>query len=184
MNIKQSHIVLDTCCILNFYASGKFLEILEAMPAQVVITEVVRLQELKTLQYLEDDVNKGAIYFEKAIADGLILIIDFESELEEETFINYASEIGDDGESATFAVAFHREWSVATDDKRAISFLRKEAPHIQIISSLDAIKYWSDKSNLDIIELKAVLNSIRVKGKYKPHKNHPLIDWWEDIMKA
>jgi hypothetical protein len=67
MNIKQSHIVLDTCCILNFYASGKFSEILEAIPAQVVVTEVVRSQELTTLQRLENQESEGAIHFDKVV---------------------------------------------------------------------------------------------------------------------
>ena len=184
MNIKQSHIVLDTCCILNFYASGKFLEILEAIPAQIVVTEVVRSQELKTLQVLEnEEENKGAIYFEKAIKEGLISIVDFESEAEAETFINYIAQMKDEGESATFAIAFHREWSVATDDKRAISFLKKEAPHIQIVSTLEVIKHWSEKSNIDAVTLKAALSSIRVRARYQPPRNHLLLSWWETAMK-
>lgn len=183
MNIKQSHIVLDTCCILNFYASGKFLEILEAIPAQVVVTEVVKSQELKTLQRLGNEENEGAIYFEKAIKEGLVLIVDFESEEEAETFINYTAQMKDEGESATFAIAFHREWSVATDDKRAISFLKKEAPHIQIISTLEAIEHWSRKSNIDSATLKSALSAIRVRAKYQPPRNHPLLSWWENAMK-
>jgi predicted nucleic acid-binding protein len=168
MNIKQSHIVLDTCCILNFYASEKFLEILEVIPAQVVVTEVVRSQELKTLERLGSEENEGANYFEKAINEGLILIVDFESEAEAQTFINYTAQMKDEGESATFAIAFHREWAVATDDKRATSFLKQEAPHIQIISTLEAIEYWSRKSNIDPATLKATLSAIRVKARYQP----------------
>ena len=183
MNIKQSHIVLDTCCILNFYASGKFLEIVEAIPAQIVVTEVVRSQELKTLQVLENEESKGAIYFEKAVKESIISIVDFESEAEAETFINYTAQMKDEGESATFAIAFHREWSVATDDKRAISFFKKEAPHIQIISTLEAIEHWSESSNIDSAILKAALIAIRVKARYQPPRNHPLLSWWETAMK-
>jgi hypothetical protein len=108
MHIKHSHIVLDACCILNFCASGRFIEILKAIPAQVVVTEVVSTQELMTLQRLTDEQNEGAEQFEKAIAQGLLLIVTFESEEEEETFVNYAFEMGDDGESATGAIAVHR----------------------------------------------------------------------------
>jgi hypothetical protein len=183
MNIKQSHIVLDTCCALNFYASGNFLEILASIPAQVVVTEVVRTQELKTLQRLGTEQNEGAIYFEKAIREGLISIVDFESEAEAETFINYTAQMKDEGKSATFAIAFHREWSVATDDKRAISFLKKEAPHIQIVSTLESIEHWSVKSNIDSATLKAALSAIRVKARCQPPRNHPLLSWWETAMK-
>jgi predicted nucleic acid-binding protein len=183
MNIKQSHIVLDTCCILNFYASGKFSEILEAIPAQVAVTEVVRSQELTTLQQLENQESEGKIYFDKVVTEGLISIVDFESEAEAETFINYTAQMRDEGESATFAIAFHREWAVATDDKRAISFLKKEAPHIQIVSTLEAIEHWSKKSNIDSATLKVALSAIRVRARYQPPRNHPLLSWWETAMK-
>ncbi|WP_293145665.1 MULTISPECIES: hypothetical protein [unclassified Microcoleus] len=183
MNIKQSHIVLDSCCILNFYASGKFLEILQAIPAEIVVTEVVRSKELKTLQRIENEESEGAIYFDQAVQEGLISIVDFESEAEAETFINYTAQMRDEGESATFAIAFHREWTVATDDKRAIAFLRKEAPHIQIVSTLEIIEHWSEKSNIDSVTLKAALTAIRVRAKYQPPRNHPLLIWWETAMK-
>ncbi|MGB7251403.1 MAG: hypothetical protein WBC73_20885, partial [Phormidesmis sp.] len=101
MYIKHSHVVLDACCILNFSASGHFLEILKAIPAQVVVTEVVRKQELITLQRLKNEENEGAVQFETAIAQGLLSVVDFESDKEKEMFVNYVFELGDDGESAT-----------------------------------------------------------------------------------
>ncbi len=184
MNIEKSHIILDTCCILNFYASGHFLEILKAIPAQVVIAEVVKSKELTTFQRVADEENEGAIYFEKGVENGLIVITDFESEIEAETFINYAAQMRDEGESATFAIAFSRDWVVATDDKRATSFLKKEAPHIQIFSTLTIIKYWSDKSSIDSATLKEALTAIRVKARYQPPRNHPLLSWWESVMNS
>jgi hypothetical protein len=38
----------------------------------------------------------------------------------------------------------HRQWAIATDDKRATSFLKKEAPHLQILSTSEIIKNWSE----------------------------------------
>lgn len=183
MQISHSHVVLDACCVLNFCASGHFIAILKSIPAQVVVTEVVREKELITLRRLEDEGNEGAIQFETAIIRGLLLVVDFDSELEEETFINYASELGDDGESATCAIATHRRWAIATDDKKAISFAKKEISHIQILSTLEIIKNWSEKANLASIELRTVLGAIRIKGRYVPHRNHPLLSWWENLMK-
>jgi hypothetical protein len=183
MHIQHSHIILDACCVLNFCASENFLAILKAIPAQVVVTEVVRQQELKTLQRLEGEANEGVIQFETAIKQGLLVVVDFESEVEEETFVNYAFELGDDGESATGAIAVHRGWSIATDDKKAISFFKQMAPNLQILSTLEIVKHWSEIEDLGSTELKTTLNSIRVKGRYAPHKNHPLLQWWEDAMR-
>jgi len=182
MQIRHSHVVLDACCVLNFCASGHFIAILKSIPAQVVVTEVVREKELITLQRLEDEENEDAVQFETAITQGLLSVVDFESELEEETFVNYAFELRDDGESATCAIALHRGWAIATDDKKAVSFSQKEAPHLQIFSTLEIIKSWSEGENFTSIELRTVLRAIRTKGTYMPHRNHPLFGWWENLM--
>ncbi|MCP2727880.1 hypothetical protein [Limnofasciculus baicalensis] len=182
MYIRHSHLVLDACCVLNFCASGNFLAILQAIPAQVVVSEVVKDQEIKTLQSLEDEENEGILQFEKAIESGLLLVVDFASEAEEETFVNTAFVLRDDGESATFAIAFHRDWGIATDDKKAISFFQKEAPQLQILSTLEIVKHWSEQKNIDAAKLKITLSAIRIKGRYIPRRNHPLLSWWENAM--
>jgi predicted nucleic acid-binding protein len=182
MQISHSHLVLDACCILNFCASEHFIKILKSIPAQVVVTEVVRERELTTLQSIKEEENRGAVQFETAIEQGLLLIVDFESDLETETFVNYAAELGDDGESATCAIAIHRGWAIATDDKKATSFFLKEAPHIQVLSTLEIIKNWSEETHLTPFELRAILGIIRTQGRYIPHKSHPLHSWWGELI--
>lgn len=179
MQILHSHVLLDACCILNLSASGHLLEILQAIPAQVVVTQVVRERELKTLQRLENEENEGAIQLEAAIAQGVMIVVDFQSESEETSFVNYVFELGDDGESACCAIAVHRGWAIATDDKKAISFIEKEMSQLQIISTPEIIKHWSEKVSLDASILRDVLQEIRVKGRYLPPKNHRLLSWWQ-----
>ncbi len=179
---ENSHLVLDACCILNFFASGNFLSILKTIPAQVVVTEVVKARELLTLKQLENQENEGAIQLEMAIEQDLLLVVDFESEAEEETYINYVFELGDDGESATFAIAVHRGWAIATDDRKAIAFCQKEALNLKIFSTLEIIKYWSEETNLDADKLRLALEAIRTQGRYRPPRNHPLLSWWETAI--
>lgn len=182
MEIKHSHVVLDACCVLNFCASGHLIEILQSIPAQVVVAEVVRERELLTLQSLQGENSEDASQFESAINKGLLAIRDFDSENEEETFVNYVFELGDDGESATCAIAFHRKWAIATDDKKAVSFFQREAPYLQILSTLEIVKNWSEQENLSSTTLRSVLSAIRTRGRYMPYRNHPLLSWWEDVM--
>ncbi|MEB3342965.1 hypothetical protein [Okeania sp.] len=56
----------------------------------------------------ENEGDESAIQFEVAINQGIVEIIDFDSEAEAETFINYTARI-DDGEAATCAIAVCRE---------------------------------------------------------------------------
>ena len=183
MEIKHSHVVLDACCILNFCASGHLIEIIQSLPAQVVVTEVVRERELLTLQRLANESDEDTNQFEAAMEKGLLSVTDFNSVSEEETFVNYVFELGDDGESATCAIAVHRELAIATDDKKSISFFQREAPDLQILSTLAIIKYWSEAANISSTTLRAALTTIRTRGRYIPHRNHPLLGWWEGMMR-
>ncbi|WP_353930980.1 hypothetical protein WJM97_22420 [Okeanomitos corallinicola TIOX110] len=178
MQITHSHILLDACCVLNFCASGQFLAILKSLPAEIVVTTVVQQRELNTLQSLKEEENDAVLEFEEAIQQGLLKVVDFESEEEKESFVNYAA-ILDDGESATFAIAVHRKWAVATDDDKAIKFLQKEAPYLQILSTPEIIKHWSEEESTDASILSNVLNAIRIKGRFEPPKNSPLRLWWQ-----
>ncbi|MFZ9736969.1 MAG: hypothetical protein ACO3EZ_03065 [Prochlorotrichaceae cyanobacterium] len=90
MKIKHSHLVLDACCILNLCASGYFIEIIKSIPVQVVVAEVVRSKELLTLQRLTNENSKDLNQFEAAIEKKLLLVVDFNSDHEAETFVNYA----------------------------------------------------------------------------------------------
>lgn len=177
MNINHSHIILDACCILNLCASGQFLAILKSLPAEIVVTTVVQENELKTLQKLQEEDNDAVLEFETAITQGLLKIVDFESEEERESFVNYVFDL-DDGEAATFAIAVHRKWAVATDDNKAIKFIKKIFADVQILSTPEIIKYWSEKESVDSLVLNNVLNAIKIKGRYQPPKNDPLRNWW------
>ncbi|MBD2568007.1 hypothetical protein [Anabaena lutea] len=177
MQITHSHVLLDACCIFNFCASGQFLAILKSLPAEIVVTTVVQERELNTLQKLQEEENDAVLEFEEAIQTGLLKVVDFESEAEEESFVNYAAVL-DDGESASCAIAFHRGWAIATDDKGAIKFIQRTAPHIQVISTPEIIKHWSDVENIDSSTLRNVLQAIRSKANYSPPNDHPLRNWW------
>ena len=164
MLINHSHLVLDACCVLNLCASGHLIKILKSISAQVVVAEVVSSKELITLKRVEECIENDLDTFEGAISQGIIEIEDFITESEQNDFINYAFQLGDDGESATFAIAANRNWAVATDDKRAISFFSREASKIQLLSSLDILKHYADETQLPPLELNTLLREVRYRG--------------------
>ena len=165
MRIANAHLLLDACCIINFAASGCLFDILSCIPAQAVITEEVK-NELTNLPCSEDGNNGSLVQFQLAIKEQVLTVTDFNSESEESLFIDYAFTLGDDGEASTAAIAIHRGWSMATDDKRAISFFQREVPNLQIISTLEIVQYWSQQAGLDASELRKRLESIQNNGRY------------------
>lgn len=176
MLIQSSHLVLDTCCILNFIASGHFLSIITAIPSQVMITQTVWQEELIKFERF-DKSDKQQL--DESVNQGVVQLVDFEIEEEYDLFVNYVSLLPKgDGEAASGAIAIFRDWAIATDDKKPTKLFRQEKSNMEILSTPDIIKYWSEKDNLTCQEIKTVLTSIQVKGKYFPPKNHPLRDWW------
>ncbi len=181
MLINQSPLLLDACCVFNFLASGHFFDIVKAISVDVYITKTVQEQELINFDGFDpEDITQ----FNNTLEQGIVKIVDFEAETEADLFINYASILGDDGESATGAIAICRGWAIATDDKRAITLFKQEVPNLQILSTQEIIKYWSEITNIDLIQLKTVLNQIKKKGQYFPPKNDPLRSWWETAIKS
>ncbi len=62
MHIAHSHIILDACCVLNFCASGKLLEILKSIPAKVAVTQVVQEDPLPVRSlFIEDGRSRQTI---------------------------------------------------------------------------------------------------------------------------
>ena len=96
--------------------------------------------------------------------------------------MNYLANNLGDAEAATFAIAFHRGLAIATDDKKAISFINKEAPHLQILSTPEIIKHWSEAAEIDLSILSEALNAVKLKSRYSPPKSHSLRSWWENYL--
>jgi predicted nucleic acid-binding protein len=172
MQISQSHLLIDTCCMLNLCASGQLLNILQVIPAQAAIAQEVKQELLKI---------ENVIHFESVIAQGLLVAVDFESESEEEAFVNYAANL-DDGEAATGAIAINRGWAIATDEKKATNFFSQESRSLKIISTPEIIKYWSEAAKIEQLTLNYVLREIQIKGRYMPSKNHSLKNWWQTAI--
>lgn len=179
MNIAHPYLILDACCILNLCASNHLLDILATIPVQVAVAEEVRKKELLSLQTLSAKAGQEADSFMESIHQGFLQIIDFADEAEEETFVNFAAALGDDGEAATFAIAVHRNWSAATDDKRAMNFAKREIEQLQCITTPEIVKHWSDVEKVNAETLRVALKNIRTHGHYEPPREHVLRDWWK-----
>jgi predicted nucleic acid-binding protein len=180
--IFSSHLILDACCILNICATGHFSEILSSLPSACFVSEVVRSKELKSLHRLEADYLQGSSQFNEVIVQGLLQVVDFETEAEQISFLDYIMELGDDGESATFALAGQRGWAVATDDRKAISFARQNFPEMKIISTPQIIHDWATQNKVDAQRLKSILEQVHKIGKYQPGRHELLFDWWMNAI--
>jgi hypothetical protein len=82
----------------------------------------------------------------------------------------------DDGEAMTVAVALSRGAAVATDEKKAVRVIAGRAP---IVSSLHLVKRWADSPLLEPLDVARVLGDIRDRGRHVPGNRHPLRQRWD-----
>lgn len=185
INKAFSHecIILDACCIINLYASKQMRSILETMPSDLAVAVYVKENEaLSVFSGPNNNVqsSKESIDLQSFIKDGLLFLVDIETDSEANTFINLAENL-DDGEAITGAIALNRNWSIATDDSVSLKLFGISAPHIALVTTLDIVKYWADIKNPDNDTIRETLLNIRLRGRYEPHRGHHLIDWWEQF---
>jgi hypothetical protein len=126
--------------------------------------------------------SKEPIDLQLQVDQGLLQIVRFESEAEQETFLEFAVALGDDGEAMTGALAAHRTWALATDDRKAITFFCVRCPQVPLVSTLALVKYWADEEHVPATEIRTVLRNIRYKGRYVPHRDHALLGWWQAVL--
>jgi hypothetical protein len=174
--IHHSHMVLDACCIINLVATEEFDNILEIIPAQLAITSYVLKYEVIT--YTNSAGEKVPVDLMLRIQSGQILEVDIDTLQEEEANLlaNFASQRLDPCESASAAIAIHRNWGLATDDKRAIYLITQTSPTTQIITTPELLKLWSDTLTIPDKQIEQVIGRIR---RYVPPETHPLFQWWK-----
>lgn len=176
-------IILDACCIINLYASGYMKHILESIPKSIAIAAYVRDVETQRIYSgpVENVTRETAlINLQPFIDEGLLHVVSPENDAEENTVVNFSATAAlDSGEAITAAIAMHRQWSLVTDDKGAISFFMREIPQLHMMTTLDLLKYWIDTTCQQLTTVNMALENIRIRARYKPHFKHHLYSWWE-----
>jgi len=182
-DVPMAPIILDACCLLNLYASGRLKEIVESLPEPVVVSDYIVQREALFVTFKEfeqDEEQKRPVDLNPLVSAGLIKVMSINSEEERGTFIDLAAEL-DDGEAITVSLAEHRGCCVATDDRKALRVIAGRSS-IQTISTLELVKRWAELRNVSRMEIKSVLSLIWTGASYYPGERELLYPWWQDMM--
>ncbi len=181
---SRSCIILDACCLINLCASGEMHEIIKCIPESIAISSYVKEREVLTIfDGPPDNVRaiRKEIDLNPLTESGLLIVAKPENDAEKQTYVNFAFEM-DDGEAMTGALAIHRNWALATDDKKVVNYFSRNTLEVPIISTLELIKHWVDVTNPASENVCTVLMNVRLKARYEPDKNHTLYQWWQNHM--
>ena len=154
----------------NLYESGYCEPILEATGPCVAVVSVVLEQELGTRD------------LQPVIARGVLRIVEPESDAEFISFVNFAVQL-DDGEALTGAIARHRHWAIATDERKARNVFSREIRDVLLVSTPELLKHWVDTSSPSAGSIRDALTNIRTRARYAPGRDHALYVWWQSYFK-
>jgi len=177
--LAHSCLILDACCVINTYASGRMEDILISISRSVTVATYVREEEAQAIYAANGSGAREPIDLNPVIERGLLRIVQIETAAEDANYLEFAVNLGDDGEAITGAIAAERNWAIGTDDGAAVKFFSRRCPKLQIVSSLELIKHWADNASVSSSELGLALQLVRVRGRYQPKARHPLFAWWQ-----
>jgi hypothetical protein len=179
--LSHDCIILDACCIINLFASQQMRAILESIPKSLSVAAYIKDHEaLRIFTGPIGNVQESSelIDLQPFINDRLLVLVDIETEDETNTYINFSERL-DDGEAITGAIAVNRNWAIATDDAASLKLFQSRSPHIALVSTLELVKHWVDTIYPGDELVHETLLNIRIRGRYFPHRDHPLYEWWQ-----
>lgn len=184
MRFEKPHLILDACCVMTLYGSGRMREILKSLPVEIAVSNYVLGQEALYTYIGPENAPRSSqapIDLKSVIEEGLINAVSMRQGEETNRFIQLTRHL-DDGEARTVAIAVSRDWDVATDDKKAVSICEK----MQCFSATtpDLIRHWAERSSIGKKETGEVLRAVRARAVYAPGKSHPLYDWWQQRFES
>ena len=179
--IKHEGMILDACCVNTLYASAQMEEILSLITPLVTVAAYVYEEESRYIYTAPKGNPKRQevpINLHPLVEKGLLSVVKMSTESEATHHVHFTSKKLDDGEAITGAIAYHHNWAIATDDKRASNIFRREMPQIQLISTLQLLKHWADITNAPFDEVRLALQKVRYGATWRPNRKDRLYWWW------
>ena len=169
--------IIDACCLINLYATGKEKSIFEASGG-FYVSEQVQGEALRIRKIDDDDSTRlvpKEIDLTDAITTGLIHPCQFDGQDDLDSFIQFARKL-DDGEASCLAIARSRGWTVASDDRKARRIASEN--NIALVSTPELIREWVDVTSAGESVVADVLRLIERFARFRPRRTDPLHDWW------
>ncbi len=169
--------IVDACCLINLFASGKESSIFRSC-AELWVPTQVQSEALRIRRIDEDDPEKLVsqdIDVSAAISKGFIHSCSIEGQDEWNAFVGFAMQL-DDGEASCLAIALSRGWTVATDDRKARRIAVENG--ISLISTPELIQRCIDATSPSEAAVVEVLRNIERFARFRPRRTDPLHGWW------
>lgn len=194
---SENLVLLDACCLLNLFATGRAEEILGALPYTFAIARYVAEKEVLEIEPEEGEgpQGSGTVALRPSIVGmierGLIRRLEIATHEEELALIRFAAQL-DDGEAHTLALALVRESQVATDDRKAIRVAKEAWSEAAAavgdagpcIRTSELLFEWAEGENLGDDELRRIVGAITRRARFLPPRVDPWFERWMELLQG
>ena len=137
---------------------------------------------MRESEYTRDFDSSGQIIdvpldLSSQVASSLIEVVAPTGEHEMTDYINFAEEL-DDGEAQALAIAKNRNFTLLTDDKKAINIAARMDVGVTTITTAMVVRQWQEQANVTDEELRKVLARIEQLARFSPRRGTPDWIWW------
>lgn len=166
--------VIDADVLMNVVATGHAYEILIAGGGALLCPQVEA--EVLYLEAEDETSPPDPIDLSPLIASGALEPV-MMSDSEVDRFVQLATAV-DDGEAQVIAVAIERVALPVTDDRRARRLALDQ--RAEVIGTPEMLKNWQEASGIGADEVRVAIERVERRAHYRPRRDHPLADWWDD----
>lgn len=171
-------LLLDACCLINLFATGRMEEILASLPYRFATSRWVASKEVLSVgQSVVPGVPPEREIIPTTRLEELLTLFDLTTEEEMNDFIRFVVEL-DDGEAGVCTLAISRGGMVATDDRKALRVLAERAPQVPTLQTPELLYDWAQRTEAEAADVSEVLRNIRYRARFWPRRGAPRSDWW------
>lgn len=153
-------VIADTSVLINFLAIGR-MDLIKRHSCRFLITDHVR-------QEITEHYQEQFVFLKEALKQGILEEISVTDPEEIETFVKLTGlESFGNGECACIAVALHRSYTLAIDDKKAIKQAHLSCPTISIVTTEDLMVSMIKAELITVNEADAIKNEWASSHRFK-----------------
>ena len=173
----MADVLLDACCLINLFSSGRATEILRGLRHKWHVCEAVSDEVLFVDEMVAGKRERKMVDLQPLVSAGLLTPCAPSALAEMELFVQYAARL-DDGEAMCLALGKCRSWTVATDERKGRRIAAEDG--IAIVNTLQVIRSWVESQTIESKTVREVIANVTTLGRFKPGADAPSADWWRN----
>ncbi len=173
-------VLLDACCVINLFATGRIEEILRLLPYRFAVSQLVADEEVLSIRSTADSAehpDRRPVNPRELESSGCLEVMDLATPVEKTEFARFAVDL-DDGEASICALAVVHGGAVATDDRKALRVLDRLALQVPALQTPELLHEWVRRSRALPQEVRRALLDIRDRARFYPRRAAPHFSWW------